>query len=231
MSLTPAVRLFTAWLFSGICRFSRGRGGLAMPRQNRVTPYGELIAVPDRGTFWGNRGALLDRPTAGPLLPRAGLGDLRALVQGLFTAAVAAGRPPSCTSSTRPPAWPPATGRAGNAATGITRRQARLVTCSRRRPADEEIEHVCTATSLPDLRCSTFTGRRWPGSRREPWWKSAGRRGWSTMGGCWPGRRVATGRGPSRYPMARRRSSPRGPPWPCWRRDTGRCIHSSANVG
>src|SRR6516225_1457235 len=32
-----------------------------MPRQNRVTPYGELIAVPDRGTFWGNRGALLDR--------------------------------------------------------------------------------------------------------------------------------------------------------------------------
>ncbi len=32
-----------------------------MPRQNRVTPYGELIAVPDRGMFWGNRGALLDR--------------------------------------------------------------------------------------------------------------------------------------------------------------------------
>ena len=31
-----------------------------MPRQNRVTPSGELIAVPDRGMFWGNRGALLD---------------------------------------------------------------------------------------------------------------------------------------------------------------------------
>jgi hypothetical protein len=31
-----------------------------MPRQNRVTPSGELIAVPDRGLFWGNRGALLD---------------------------------------------------------------------------------------------------------------------------------------------------------------------------
>ena len=31
-----------------------------MPRQNRVTPYGELIAVPDRGMFWGNRGPLLD---------------------------------------------------------------------------------------------------------------------------------------------------------------------------
>ena len=32
-----------------------------MPRQNRVTPYGELLAVPERGLFWGNRGALLDR--------------------------------------------------------------------------------------------------------------------------------------------------------------------------
>lgn len=31
-----------------------------MPRQNRVTPYGELIAVPDRGMFWGNRGRLHD---------------------------------------------------------------------------------------------------------------------------------------------------------------------------
>jgi hypothetical protein len=36
-----------------------------MPRQNRVTPDGTLIAVPDRGLFWGNRGALLD--TAGQL--------------------------------------------------------------------------------------------------------------------------------------------------------------------
>jgi hypothetical protein len=27
-----------------------------MPLQNRVTPYGELIAVPARGTFFGNRG-------------------------------------------------------------------------------------------------------------------------------------------------------------------------------
>jgi len=29
-----------------------------MPRQNRVTPDGDLIAVPDRGLFWGNRGRL-----------------------------------------------------------------------------------------------------------------------------------------------------------------------------
>jgi hypothetical protein len=31
-----------------------------MPRQNRVTPYGELAAVPDRGLFWGSRGPLLN---------------------------------------------------------------------------------------------------------------------------------------------------------------------------
>jgi hypothetical protein len=31
-----------------------------MPFQNRVAPTGELIAVPDRGTFTGNRGVLHD---------------------------------------------------------------------------------------------------------------------------------------------------------------------------
>ena len=31
-----------------------------MPRQNRVTPRGELAAVTERGMFWGNRGQLLD---------------------------------------------------------------------------------------------------------------------------------------------------------------------------
>jgi hypothetical protein len=31
-----------------------------MPRQNRVTPSGELIAVPARGTLMGNRGCLHD---------------------------------------------------------------------------------------------------------------------------------------------------------------------------
>ena len=29
--------------------------------RNRVTPSGEMIAVADRGMFWGNRGPLLDR--------------------------------------------------------------------------------------------------------------------------------------------------------------------------
>ena len=31
-----------------------------MPRQNRVTPFGEIIATPARGTFIGNRGILHD---------------------------------------------------------------------------------------------------------------------------------------------------------------------------
>lgn len=31
-----------------------------MPKRNRVTPFGEIIAVPDRGTFMGNRGVLHD---------------------------------------------------------------------------------------------------------------------------------------------------------------------------
>jgi len=31
-----------------------------MPRQNRVTPFGELIATPERGTLMGNRGRLHD---------------------------------------------------------------------------------------------------------------------------------------------------------------------------
>ena len=31
-----------------------------MPRQNRVTPFGDIIATPERGTFIGNRGVLHD---------------------------------------------------------------------------------------------------------------------------------------------------------------------------
>src|SRR3954451_12290461 len=31
-----------------------------MPRQNRVTPFGHIIATPERGTFMGNRGILHD---------------------------------------------------------------------------------------------------------------------------------------------------------------------------
>jgi hypothetical protein len=31
-----------------------------VPRQNRVTPFGDIIAAPERGTFLGNRGVLHD---------------------------------------------------------------------------------------------------------------------------------------------------------------------------
>ncbi|MCZ7545360.1 MAG: hypothetical protein M5R40_18390 [Anaerolineae bacterium] len=31
-----------------------------MPRQNRVTPFGEIVAYPERGLFMGNRGILVD---------------------------------------------------------------------------------------------------------------------------------------------------------------------------
>ena len=31
-----------------------------MPRQNRVTPFGEIVAKPERGTMIGNRGILHD---------------------------------------------------------------------------------------------------------------------------------------------------------------------------
>jgi len=31
-----------------------------MPRQNRVTPFNDIIATPERGTFMGNRGVLHD---------------------------------------------------------------------------------------------------------------------------------------------------------------------------
>ena len=33
-----------------------------MPRQNRVTPFGEIVAVPERGTLMGNRGILRTAP-------------------------------------------------------------------------------------------------------------------------------------------------------------------------
>ncbi len=32
-----------------------------MPKQNRVTPFGKIIATPERGTLYGNRGCLVDK--------------------------------------------------------------------------------------------------------------------------------------------------------------------------
>lgn len=40
-----------------------------MPLQNRVTPFGEIVAVPELGLFTGNRGIIHD-PAARTLLPR-----------------------------------------------------------------------------------------------------------------------------------------------------------------
>jgi hypothetical protein len=34
---------------------------LPMPRQNRVTPFGEIVAVPEHGTMMGNRGRIHDK--------------------------------------------------------------------------------------------------------------------------------------------------------------------------
>ncbi|HWM11010.1 MAG TPA: hypothetical protein VNO82_16765 [Solirubrobacteraceae bacterium] len=39
---------------------ARGDGGLSVPLQNRVTPLSELIAAPERGLVYGNRGCLHD---------------------------------------------------------------------------------------------------------------------------------------------------------------------------
>jgi hypothetical protein len=35
-------------------------GGFQVPRKNRVTPFGQIIATPERGTMLGNRGILHD---------------------------------------------------------------------------------------------------------------------------------------------------------------------------
>ncbi len=40
-----------------------------MPLQNRVTPFGDIVAIPQRGTLTGNRGIIHD-PATRTLLPR-----------------------------------------------------------------------------------------------------------------------------------------------------------------
>jgi hypothetical protein len=40
-----------------------------MPLQNRVTPFGDIVAIPQRGIFTGNRGIIHD-PAIGTLLTR-----------------------------------------------------------------------------------------------------------------------------------------------------------------
>jgi hypothetical protein len=47
----------------------RDKGECFMPLQNRVTPLGDVVAVPQRGTFTGNRGIIHD-PATRTLLKR-----------------------------------------------------------------------------------------------------------------------------------------------------------------
>ena len=65
-----------------------------MPLQNRVTPFGDIVADPHRGLFTGNRGIIHD-PATSTLLKQAlvepGVADMRLRVQG--TAAQGDGRP------------------------------------------------------------------------------------------------------------------------------------------
>lgn len=46
-----------------------GPAGPVRPLQNRVTPFGEVVAIPDRGGFTGNRGIIHD-PSTRTLLAR-----------------------------------------------------------------------------------------------------------------------------------------------------------------
>ena len=41
-----------------------------MPLQNRVTPFGDIVAIPERGSFMGNRGIIHDPATRGLLRRR-----------------------------------------------------------------------------------------------------------------------------------------------------------------
>src|SRR5271170_466974 len=87
-----------------------------MPRQNRVTPDGTLIAVPDRGLFWGNRGGLHD--PAGRLV-RYSRGRAWAICLLEFKGRRRQQRAPG--RLTELYFLDEATGRAASAGTGITR--------------------------------------------------------------------------------------------------------------
>jgi hypothetical protein len=67
----PAVHLFAACTLSTFwssattgsypsCATSMKVGRKATRLQNRVTPFGDIVAIPQRGTFTGNRGIIHD---------------------------------------------------------------------------------------------------------------------------------------------------------------------------
>jgi hypothetical protein len=174
-----------------------------MPRQNRVTPYGELIAVPDRGMFWGNRGPLLDRQGR---LARYSRGQAWAICVLSFK-----GR--------RRQQWTP--GRLTelyflDEATGLAAGHRPCGECRYRDyqafkrawggggvPSAPEIDARLHADRLAGSGVRRTYRRRWPGSRPGPWWTSAGCPGWCTTASCWPGRRADTGSARSRRRAAR----------------------------
>src|SRR6201993_4325710 len=146
-----------------------------MPRQNRVTPYGELIAVPDRGTFWGNRGALLDREGR---LARYSRGQAWAICVLSFK-----GR--------RRQQWAPRRLTELyflDEATGLA---AGHRPCGECRYADYQAFKRAWASALG----GGLAGPRPSRCRMGRWWRWTGRHGWCWGVSCWPGRRAGTGSG------------------------------------
>ena len=89
-----------------------------MPRQNRVTPMGDLIAVPERGLMFGNRG-VLHNPQQRIVRYSQGQRWLvcRLEFRGRHRDIMQPDPTPSSSSLTRQPHWRPDTGPARSAAT------------------------------------------------------------------------------------------------------------------
>ena len=183
-----------------------------MPRQNRVAPDGTLIAVPDRGLFWGNRGGLHDpagrlvrysRGRAWAICVLEFKGRRRQLwAPGRLTelffldeaTGLAAGHRPCGECRYRDyqafkQAW---AGAFGGGVPGVAEILSAAV-C----PASGRSMRGCTRTGSFGPGSGGRTGPRCQDCPTGRWSRPTGRRGWSTTAGCWPGRRAATGTGSS----------------------------------
>ena len=167
-----------------------------MPRQNRVRPDGTLIAVSDRGMFWGNRGVLHD--PAGRLV-RYSRGRAWAICLLEFK-----GR--------RRQQWAP--GRLTelyflDEATGLAAGHRPCGECRYRDyqafkrawasafggdvPGWRRSIRGCTRTGSSGRGHGVPTPPRFRSCRTGRWPRSTARRGWSSAANCWPGHRAATG--------------------------------------
>ena len=103
-------------------------GGRTMPLQNRVTPFGDIVAIAERGTIMGNRGIIHD-PATRTLLGRRWASKAWIIClcdyKGVRRRVMGGGAGPSFSSSTRPPRWPRGIGPASTAAGGTPRLSAR----------------------------------------------------------------------------------------------------------